>query len=196
MTEESGGLAWLGTGSGAVADEDFAEFFAASWPRLFRTALAITGDRDEAEDALQAAYAKAYSRWRRVRSADRPEAYVRKIVVNQVIDSRRHGFRRRERPHETVEPRLAVPSHEADVVGRDALWAAVSALPRRQRAVIVLRYYEDLSEAAIAETLGCSAGTVKSQASAALATLRRSHAPDDTDHIDRTDRSPAGEEDA
>jgi RNA polymerase sigma factor (sigma-70 family) len=92
-----------------------------------------------------------------------------------VVDTRRHGFGRRERPQEIVDPAVAVASHEADVVRRDALWEAVLALPRRQRAVIVLRYYEDLTEAAIAEALGCSRGTVKSQASAALSALRRRH---------------------
>ncbi len=103
-----------------------------------------------------------------------PEAYVRRMVVNEIIGSRRHGWRRRERPHELVEPPGASPSPETGVVERDAVWAAVRALPVRQRAVIVLRYYEDLSEQEIADALGCSRGTVKSQASAALASLRRS----------------------
>ena len=153
-------------------DADFSEFFHAAWPRLFRTALAIAGDRGLAEDALQSAFIKAYSSWHRVRAADRPEAYVRRMVVNEVLGWRRHGWWHRERPHERVEPgKIASP--DGGVVQRLTLWEAVHALPVRQRAVVVLRYYEDLTEVQIAEVLGCSRGTVKSQASAALATLRR-----------------------
>lgn len=152
---------------------DFTDFFHAMWPRLFRTALAITGDRGSAEDALQNAFAKAYAAWPRVSAADHPEAYVRRMVVNEIIGSRRHGWWRRERPYESVEAATATPSPEAGVVDREMLWTAVLQLPLRQRAVVVLRYYEDLSEAQIADVLGCSAGTVKSQASAALANLRR-----------------------
>ncbi|WP_193604483.1 SigE family RNA polymerase sigma factor [Nocardioides dongkuii] len=151
----------------------YEEFFRATWPRLFRTALAVAGDASTAEDALQTAYAKAYASWRRVCAADRPEAYVRRMVVNEVVGSRRHGWGRRERPHEQVEPPGAAPSPEAGVVQRDRVWAAVQALPVRQRAVVVLRYYEDLTEAEIAEVLGCSRGTVKSQAAKALTHLRR-----------------------
>ncbi len=152
---------------------EFTEFFDAMWPRLFRTALAVAGDRGSAEDALQSAFAKAYASWHRVSSADHPEAYVRRMLVNEVISSRRHGWWRRERPHGDVEPPPSASSLETGVVARQTLWAAVQQLPVRQRAVIVLRYYEDLSEAQIAAALGCSTGTVKSQASAALANLRR-----------------------
>ena len=153
-------------------DAEFSEFFHSAWPRLFRTALALAGDRGLAEDALQSAFVKAYASWPRVRSADRPEAYVRRMVVNEVLGSRRHGWWHRERPHEQIEP--GTPgSQEGRVVQRLTLWKAVQALPLRQRAVVVLRYYEDLTEVQIAETLGCSRGTVKSQASDALATLRR-----------------------
>jgi RNA polymerase sigma-70 factor (sigma-E family) len=153
-------------------DADFSEFFHAAWPSLFRTALAIAGDRGLAEDALQSALVKAYSSWHRVRAADRPEAYVRRMVVNEVLGWRRHGWWHRERPHEGVEPGT-LASQEGRVVQRLTLWEAVQALPVRQRAVVVLRYYEDLTEVQIAEVLGCSRGTVKSQASDALATLRR-----------------------
>ncbi len=159
--------------AGLLRDTDFTSFFEATWPRLFRTAVAITGDRGSAEDALQTAFAKAYAAWSRVSSADHPEAYVRRMLVNEIISARRHGWWRRERPHEHVEPSTVTSSPESAVVDRDLLWAAVQLLPLRQRAVVVLRYYEDLSEADIAETLGCSRGTVKSQASAALANLRR-----------------------
>lgn len=154
-------------------DQEYADFFAATWPRLFRTAVAITGDPGSAEDALQTAYAKVYASWDRVQRAEQPEAYVRRMVVNEVLGARRHGWWRRERPQEHVGSDGATPSPEQGVVDRDAVWAAVCALPVRQRAVIVLRYYEDLSEEQIAETLRCSRGTVKSQASAAMKNLRR-----------------------
>ena len=158
-------------------EQEFAELFRASWARLYRLALAVSGDRAAAEDDLQNAFAKVYSSWGRVRRADNPEAYVRRMVLNEVLGGRRNGFLKRERPRALVEPPGSVASPEAGVVERDAIWTAVQSLPARQRAVVVLRYYEDLSEAEIAEALGCSRGTVKSQASAALTALRRT-APD------------------
>jgi len=160
--------------TGRPDEQEFAELFRASWPRLFRLAYAVSGDRVAAEDDLQNAFAKVYAQWGRVQRAQSPEAYVRRMVLNEVLGGRRSGFRKRERPHSTVEPAGAVVSPEDGVVERDAIWAAVRALPPRQRAVVVLRYYEDLSEMEIADALGCSRGTVKSQASAALASLRRS----------------------
>ena len=151
---------------------EFDEFFRATWPRLFRTACAVAGDAASAEDALQAAYARAFASWRRVSAAEHPEAYVRRIVVNEILGTRRRAWWRRERPTDDV-PATAVASAESAVVERDRLWRAVLELPPRPRAVVVLRYYEDLSEEEIADTLGCSRGTVKSQASAALTKLRQ-----------------------
>lgn len=156
------------------SEEEFAEFFRASWAKLYRVALAVSGDPRSAEDDLQAAFAKVYASWGKVRRADYPEAYVRRIVLNEVLGARRYGFARHERPQSSVDTDRVVASPEAGVVDRDAVWSAVLTLPPRQRAVVVLRYYEDLSEADIAAALGCSRGTVKSQASNALATLRRS----------------------
>lgn len=153
-------------------DRDFSEFFHTTWPRLYRTALGIAGDPGLAEDSLQSAFAKAYASWGRISSADRPEAYVRRMVVNEVIDARRGGWWKRERPHEDVRP-ASLPDAGSQVVEHLTLWDAVRSLPVRQRAVIVLRYYEDLTEVQIAEALGCSTGTVKSQAAAALGNLRR-----------------------
>jgi RNA polymerase sigma-70 factor (sigma-E family) len=160
------------------SETEFAEFFTATWPRLFRTALALTGDESQAEDALQSAYAKAYASWTRVRGADHPEAYVRRMAVNEVLGVRRRGWWRSERANTTPTPpeppaRGTVPADA--LADRDEMWTALQALPPRQRAVLVLRYYEDLSEQQIAAALGCSVGTVKSQASAALASLRRRH---------------------
>ncbi|CAA9338978.1 MAG: hypothetical protein AVDCRST_MAG36-1310 [uncultured Nocardioidaceae bacterium] len=159
-----------------MADRDqeteFADFFVATWPRLFRTTYAVSGDRGSAEDALQSAYAKAYASWRRVRAAEHPEAYVRRMAVNEVLTLRRRSWWRAERSYaEPPEPPPG-PSHESRAGDHEVVWTAVSALPPRQRAVIVLRYYEGLNEAEIADVLGCSRGTVKSQASAALDKLR------------------------
>ncbi len=158
-----------------VREAEFAEFFAATWARLFRATYAITGDVGHAEDALQSAFAKAYASWQRVRSADHPEAYVRRMAVNEVLGVRRRRWWRSERsgpPLEVGELR----SDQDDLVDRAELWQALMSLAPRQRAVLVLRYYEDLSEQQIAEVLGCSRGTVKSQASDGLSALRRRHA--------------------
>ncbi len=177
-------------GSVVVTHErDFPAYFTATWPRMYRTALAIAGDRAGAEDACQAAFAKAYAAWSRVCAADHPDAYVRRMVVNEALGTRRSAWWRRERPHADVGEPPPRPSFEDGVIDRDTLWDAVAALPPRQRAVIVLRYYEDLSEEQIAGTLGCSRGTVKSQAFAALANLRRSTGA----ALDALDASDEGE---
>ena len=152
-------------------DVAFEEFFRATWPRLFRTTYAVAGDRVLAEDALQTAFAKAYTSWHRVQAADHPEAYVRRMAVNEVLSVLRRPWFRAERSTEAPEPK-PLPSGEDRAVDRDAVWRAVCSLPPRQRAVVVLRYYEDLSEAEIADVLGCTRGTVKSTASNALAKLR------------------------
>jgi RNA polymerase sigma-70 factor (sigma-E family) len=154
------------------ADTEFAEFFSTTWPSLFRTTYAVAGDVGSAEDALQSAYAKAYASWRKVRSTDAPEAYVRRMAINELLGVRRRAWWKSERSVADPPPTGAATSHESAIEDRDEMWRVVLALPLRQRAVIVLRYYEDLSEEQIAETLGCSRGTVKSQAAAALTTLR------------------------
>lgn len=160
----------------ADPEREYAELFTTQWPRLYRMAVVVAGDHSVAEDAVQTAMAKAYASWTRVRAADHPEAYLRRMVLNEIVGARRTGWFRRERTHGQVDPGLTTAAQDDVVADRDAVWAAVLALPVRQRAVIVLRYYEDLSEREIAEVLGCSRGTVKSQASAALANLRRAGA--------------------
>jgi len=151
--------------------EDFSAFASSRWPRLVRLAFGLTGDRWMAEDIAQTALARAYVAWQRVSRADDPDAYLRRILVN--ASNRR--FRRRrvdERPGDLPECPVDGP---ADLVGeRAALLAALRQLPPRQRAVIVLRYWEDLTDAQIAASLGCSPGTVRSQLSRALAKLRQS----------------------
>lgn len=144
--------------------------YAALWPRLVRTAYAVAGDVGVAEDAVQTAFAKAYRSWRRISRLDAPEAYLRRMVVNEVLSDRRRARTRHEVSRPEPPDRPAVESD--DLFTRDEVWRAIAALPPRQRAVLVLRYYEDLSEQQIADALGCRPGTVKSQASAALASLR------------------------
>jgi RNA polymerase sigma-70 factor (sigma-E family) len=153
-----------------MSELGYDDFYAAWWPRLVRTAYAVSGDLGVAEDAVQTALAKAYRSWRRVSRADSPEAYVRRMAVNEVLNHHRTAAARRE----STRPDLPETASSTDdpQLTRDEVWRAVLTLPPRQRAVLVLRYYEDLSEHEIAEVLGCRPGTVKSQASAALASLR------------------------
>jgi RNA polymerase sigma-70 factor (sigma-E family) len=153
----------------------FDQFAASRWPALVRLAYGLTGDRWLAEDLAQTALASAYAAWWRVRRADDPDAYVRRILIN-ASNSR---FRRR-RPAEQPQPMAdfgePVPDHATIVGERSALVAALAELPPRQRAVIVLRFWEDLTDAQAAAILGCSASTVRSQAARALAKLRLSPA--------------------
>jgi RNA polymerase sigma-70 factor (sigma-E family) len=148
---------------------EYDDFYVALRPRLVRTAYAVCGDRGVAEDAAQTALAKAHRSWRRISKADAPEAYVRRMTVNEVLNHHRRASSRRE----SARAELPDGVLEADdPASRDEVWQAVLTLPPRQRAVLVLRYYEDLTEQEIADTLGCRPGTVKSQASDALSSLR------------------------
>jgi RNA polymerase sigma-70 factor (sigma-E family) len=152
-----------------VAEPDrFAEFVTERSTRLLRTAYLLTHDWAHAEDLLQASLAKAWFAWGRIK-AD-PEPYVRKVIVNTYAS----WWRRRwngEQPTGDMPERIGRDEY-APVDDRQSLWAALRRLPRRQRAVIVLRYFEDLSEAETAEILGTSVGTVKSQTARGLAKLR------------------------
>lgn len=150
---------------------EYEEFVAATWNRMVRYAHALTGSRGDAEDAVQTAYAKVYSHWRRIERADHPDAYVRRMVTNEVTNGWRRRWRHVERSTDEL-PELSSPSHDDSVVTAELLWQLLQRLSPRQRAVIVLRYYEDLSEREIAETLGISTGTVKSRASKAMQALR------------------------
>jgi RNA polymerase sigma-70 factor (sigma-E family) len=147
----------------------FEEFVAGRGQALQRFGYALTGDWALAEDLLQTALARAYPRWSRVQR-DNPEAYVRKIMLNTWSSWWRRRWRG-ELPTGRL-PDAAGPDRYADVDRRQALRSALAQLPPRQRAVVVLRYHQDLSEAQVAELLGISVGTVKSQAARALATLR------------------------
>ncbi|MFI7606328.1 SigE family RNA polymerase sigma factor [Micromonospora sp. NPDC049366] len=143
--------------------------------RLLRFAYLLTGDWAAAEDLLQTALVKVWFAWARVRGD--AEAYVRRTIANTYVSWRRRRWTG-EIP-QTVPDRPDGPDRMTEFVERDALWRMLAELPRRQRAVLVLRYFEDLTEAQVAETLGISVGTVKSQASKGLAKLRTSAALSD-----------------
>ena len=147
----------------------FEEFVAGRGQALQRFGYALTGDWAAAEDLLQTALARAYPRWSRIQRDD-PEGYVRKIMVNTWSSWWRRRWRG-EVPTGNL-PDSAGPDGYASVDSRQALRSALAKLPPRQRAVVVLRYRQDLSEAQVADLLGVSVGTVKSQAAKALAALR------------------------
>lgn len=150
-----------------TAHTDFDEFVAARSTRLLRTAYLLTRDHALAEDLLQTALTKAWFAWSRIESD--PEPYVRKILVNTFATWWRRKW---NGEHAYAEPPEPDPGPGDDSDQRQDLWSAMGRLPRRQRAVIVLRFVEDHSEAETARLLGVSPGTVKSQTSKALAKLR------------------------
>lgn len=149
----------------------FEEFVAGRLAVLTRYATALAGDPDTGADVLQEVLLRAQQRWPRIVASGVPEAYVRKMVVNELISTRRNVMARlrRERAH------LPAPldDRSEQFAEREALVRLIRALPARQRVVIVLRYFEDMADADIAALMGCSVVTVRSQASRALAALRR-----------------------
>ncbi|WP_370617919.1 SigE family RNA polymerase sigma factor [Mumia sp. Pv 4-285] len=151
--------------------ESFEAFVAVRWTPMFRLAHALTGNRSDAEDVVQSAFAKAYSSWQRVQVADHPDAYVRRMVVNEARDGWRRRWRHVERSVPDVPERGNV-GHADAVATSDQVWRCLQRLPAKQRAVVVLRYFEDLSEREVATVLGIPPGTVKSRASAAMRALR------------------------
>jgi RNA polymerase sigma-70 factor (sigma-E family) len=154
-------------------EASFEDFVRARSSSLLRTALLLAGqNRAEAEDLLQFALERAFRHWPRICASDEPERYVRRILVNASADRWRNIARRSEQPMPAEIPDTAVPDRTAEIAERDYLLRALAALPPGQRAVLVLRYFDDLSEGETAEMLGCSVGTVKSQAARALDRLR------------------------
>ncbi|WP_328990773.1 SigE family RNA polymerase sigma factor [Kribbella sp. NBC_01245] len=147
--------------------ESFDAFVIARSGRLLRTAYLLTQDHALAEDLVQTALAKAWFSWHRIEGGD-PEPYVRKVIVNTYSTWWRRKWNG-EQPTDELPEGTALGSSVED---RADVWQALQRLPRRQRAVIVLRFYEDLTEAETARILGCTTGTVKSQTSKALAKLR------------------------
>ena len=151
-------------------DAEFREFVRNRGTPLHQSAYLLCGDRHMAEDVVQDTLIKAYTHWKRVRSAANPEAYVRRILINEV----RGRWRKREQsvPVAEFDNEPTSADHSDDVVRRDGLRKALVTLPLRQRATVVLRYLEGLSERETAAALGVSEGTVKSQSSRALSNLK------------------------
>jgi len=155
----------------------FPEFAATRLPRLLRYALMLTGDRELAEDVVQDVLARAQIRWRKIAAADSPDAYVRQMVLNEYLSWRRRWAVRNvqaagERLVGLIDRHGASRDHADAIVDADELWNRLATLPRRQRAVLVLRYYEELDDGEIATLLGCAQVTVRSTASKAIKTLR------------------------
>jgi RNA polymerase sigma-70 factor (sigma-E family) len=151
-------------------DAEFREFVRNRGTPLHQSAYLLCGDWHLADDVVQDTLIKAFEHWKRVRAADNPEAYVRRILINEV----RGRWRRRERlvPVAEFADEPSVADATDDILRRDGLRKALLTLPLRQRATVVLRYLEGLSERETAAALGCSVGTVKSQSSRALASLK------------------------
>ena len=153
----------------------FEDFMRARLPALMRYAVLLTGDRELAADLVQEVMIRAHRKWGRVSGADRPELYVRRMVTNAYLSHRRRrAVRTVALTFESLDGPAAAahPDHADRHAVRDELWQHLAALPPRQRAVLVLRYYEGLSHEEIAELLGCAASSVRSAAARALAALR------------------------
>jgi RNA polymerase sigma-70 factor (sigma-E family) len=150
----------------------FEEFAASRMPGVLRFAAVLAGDRPTAEDLAQEVLIRAYSRWDKIGCLDRPDLYVRKMMLNEFLSWRRRSARQMPAAGRTLDPASSAPDHAQEYTEREALLAEVGKLPRRQRAVLVLRYYEGRDDGEIAELLGCTSGTVRSHASRALAALR------------------------
>jgi RNA polymerase sigma-70 factor (sigma-E family) len=156
-------------------DDEFQSFVIGRWPRLMRTAFLLTGEQHAAEDLVQSTLEQIYVAWRRVGAADDPEAYVRRVMINA------HARKHRRRLKEFLAPKddsgltHEVPDSDDRIARADdrgALLTALAQLPPRQREAVVLRYWEDLSESQTAEAMGCSVGSVKSNAAKGIAKLR------------------------
>ncbi|GAA2355437.1 SigE family RNA polymerase sigma factor [Dactylosporangium salmoneum] len=163
----------------ADAEEEFHEFVRTRLPGLRRAAYLLCGDWTRGDDIVQRALTDAYVRWRRIRRADNVDAYVRTILVHRFVDEQRRGWARVR----LLDRLPDGPAEDAALQGLPAgldLRDALAELPPRQRAVLVLRFYYDMSVQQTAAALRCAPGTVKSQTAAALGAMRRRLAPIDT----------------
>jgi RNA polymerase sigma-70 factor (sigma-E family) len=151
-------------------DAEFREFVEARWPALVRFGYVLTGDAGHAEDLVQHALERCWRQWKRIETGS-PERYVKKAMANLAV-SRWRGRRFAEVALPDGAEGALVDSTEHHYAVRDAVWREVRLLPPRMRAVVVLRWLEDMTEAETAAALGCSVGSVKSQSSRALARLR------------------------
>jgi RNA polymerase sigma-70 factor (sigma-E family) len=158
-------------GAGAGRPDEFREFALERTSPLHQVAYLLCGDWHLAHDLVQETLVRAYRYWPRIRQADSPDAYVRRILVNEVRRRQRRTERAESVARFTVEP--TVPDAADDIARRDRVLQALLELPLQQRATVVLRYLEGMSQAETAALLGCSEGTVKSQSSRALAALRK-----------------------
>jgi RNA polymerase sigma-70 factor (sigma-E family) len=167
--------------SGDTERLTFDEVVASNERRLLRLALMLSGGVHSAEDLVQTVLARAHRRWDQIGSLDKPDAYLSKMVVNEFL-----SWRRLRKNQELPLAELPDASADDDVSARhaqrDAAWRLLADLPRQQRAVLVLRFYEDLPDDEIAGILGCSTGTVRSHASRGLAALRAKLPTSDKDH--------------
>jgi RNA polymerase sigma-70 factor (sigma-E family) len=158
----------------ATGDESggFAQFATSRHRALYRYAYLLAGERGLAEDLVQEALTKTYVAWKRLDDTANADAYTRKVITNTAISWWRRKSWQAERPRDDVPELPATGKHDDNVTARLWLWQELQALPPRQRAALVLRYYEDLTERETAAVLGCTVGTVKSQASHGLRKLR------------------------
>ncbi|WP_432833370.1 SigE family RNA polymerase sigma factor [Dactylosporangium sp. CA-092794] len=160
----------------------FEEFVEARLQALLRYAVMLTGDPHTAQDLVQETMIRAQLKWRRIAAADLPERYVKRMLTNAYVDLRRGSWLRRVALRGVdleagLGPVRVQPDHAADLAERDQMWLWLGRLPRQQRAALVLRYYEGLTDGEIAEVLGRPVGTVRSWISRALVTLRAHVAP-------------------
>jgi RNA polymerase sigma-70 factor (sigma-E family) len=156
---------------------EFDQFVATHVNDLLRTAYLIVWDEGEAEDLVQECLLKVARRWPRIRCMEQPRAYARRILVNLALDGARGRTRRRRELEPATQQSLIAFDPLPALEARDELLQALGQLDQRQRAVLVLRYFNDLTEAQVAEVLGCSPGTVKSSAFRGLARLREALQP-------------------
>ncbi|WP_350281242.1 SigE family RNA polymerase sigma factor [Kribbella sp. HUAS MG21] len=151
---------------------EFEEYVSARGQELVRLGFTVSGDYQRAEDLAQIALMQAFRKWRKVRAADDPHHYVRRILVNEYLSmTRRRSFS--EAPTADLDVRRTVPDHATDIANSDDLWRALSTLSARERVVLVLRYYQDLDDQTIADVLGIKPSSVRATASRALAALRK-----------------------
>jgi RNA polymerase sigma-70 factor (sigma-E family) len=150
----------------------FDEFAGARLPAVLRFATALTGDPDLAKDLVQEVLLRASGRWQQIGQLDRPEAYIRKMVVNEYLSWRRRSWRLIPSEMNSHLAGRPSPDHADGYIERQALLAELAKLSRRQRTALVLRYYEGFSDAEIADVMGCTQSTVRGHVFRALAALR------------------------
>ncbi|GAA3557955.1 SigE family RNA polymerase sigma factor [Amycolatopsis ultiminotia] len=154
-------------------EQEFAEYFAAKRDAVRRTAYLLCGDWHKADDLAQTAFVALHRRWKKIRDRAATDAYLRKTLVRAVIDESRRPWRRERQTDVLPEPVPDGPGLAERVATREDLLAALKQVPPRQRAVLVLRYFDGLDVSAAANALGCSEGNVKSQTARGLANLRQ-----------------------